>query len=78
MWRERRREAAIGASGCVDLGSRGQSSGGDTATSPVGRWPFEDLDAAEHALLAVRTGAETGGQEGEEDLAVLSVLGAPR
>jgi hypothetical protein len=35
-------------------------------SEPAGRWPFEDLHAAEHALLAVRTQAESGGQEGEE------------
>jgi hypothetical protein len=45
---------------------RAALSGCDMWSEPAGRWPFEDLHAAEHALLAVRTQAESGGQEGEE------------
>jgi hypothetical protein len=59
----------------MDLRARGQASGGDTSRLPVRRRPFEDLDAAEYALSAVRAQAQAGRQEVEERLAVVGVLG---
>lgn len=68
-------EAAVRAGGCLDLGSRGQTSGCDTETSPIGRRALQDLDATEEALLAVRAEVQTRGQDVEEHLAVFSVFG---
>ncbi len=41
----------------------------------VGRWTLEELDASEHAFPAVGTQTQATGQEFEEPLTVLSVLG---
>ena len=48
-------EAVPGPGEPMDLGSRGQASGCDTATPRAGRWTLEELDASEHAFLAVGT-----------------------
>ena len=62
----------------MDPGAGGQASGCGTATPVVGRWTLEELDASEHAFLAVGTQTQAPGQEIEEPLTavtVLSVLG---
>ena len=59
----------------MDPGSGGQASGCGTATPVVGRWTLEELNASEQAFPAVGTQTQAGGQQIEEPLTVVSVLG---
>ena len=59
----------------MDLRAGGRASGCDTSRRPPRRRSSEDLHAAEHAPLAARTQAETGGQQGEVHLAGFRVHG---
>ena len=58
-----------------DLGSGGQASGCDTASSRGRRWPLQDLHTAEDAELAVGTEAQPVGQEIENDFVASTALG---